>query len=328
MRRATAAALLTLVGLVSWGQPPLHADYDPLKLEAYSPTHHDLTVQDQARNRDIPIRVYLPKSKEPAPVILYSHGLGGSRTNNAFLAKHWTARGYVAVFLQHPGSDESVWKEAKLGDRLAAMRQAASGENLILRLKDVPAVLDQLEVWNRQPDHPLAGRLDLKRIGMSGHSFGAQTTQGVSGQTFPLGKSFTDPRIKAALAFSPSPPKVGDVKKAFGQVKIPWMLMTGTKDDAMSIVDTPPADRLKVFPALPPGSKYELVLDEADHLAFGEARINLGKQPRNPNHHRAILALSTAFWDAYLRDDRAARDWLDGDGPRRILEPKDSWKKK
>lgn len=25
------------------------------------------------------------------------------------------------------------------------------------------------------------------------------------------------------------------------------------------------------------------------------------KQTRNPNHHRVILALSTAFWDAFLR---------------------------
>ena len=36
---------------------------------------------------------------------------------------------------------------------------------------------------------------------------------------------------------------------------------------------------------------------------------------RNPNHHRSILALTTAFWDAYLRDDARGKAWLDGDGP-------------
>lgn len=328
MRTASWATPLAFVCLLGLGQPALHADYDPLKVERFTPTHEDLTVQDTARKRDIPIRVYLPKSNQPAPVILFSHGLGGSRTNNAYLANHWTARGYVTVFLQHPGSDESVWKDVKLADRLPAIRKAANGENLILRLKDVPAVLDQLEAWNGQAGHQLAGRLDLKRIGMSGHSFGAQTTQGVAGQTFPVGKPFTEPRIKAALAFSPSPPKVGDVNKAFSQVKIPWLLMTGTKDDAMTIVDTTPADRLKVFPALPAGGKYELVLYEADHLAFAERGSLLSKEPRNPNHQRAILAISTAFWDAYLRGDKAARDWLDGDGPRRVLEANDTWKKK
>jgi hypothetical protein len=35
-------------------------------------------------------------------------------------------------------------------------------------------------------------------------------------------------------------------------------------------------------------------------------------EPRNPNHHRVILALSTAFWDAYLRNDASALAWLNG----------------
>jgi len=47
--------------------------------------------------------------------------------------------------------------------------------------------------------------LDLNRIGMSGHSFGAVTTQNVSGQRTPFGPAlFTDQRIKAALAMSPN----------------------------------------------------------------------------------------------------------------------------
>ena len=42
---------------------------------------------------------------------------------------------------------------------------------------------------------------------MSGHSFGAVTTEAVSGEALPIsGKKFTDPRIKAALVFSPSAP--------------------------------------------------------------------------------------------------------------------------
>lgn len=69
----------------------------------------ELTVADAARNRELPILVYLPAGKTTAPVVLFSHGLGGS-AGSAFLGKHWAARGYVCVFLQHPGSDTSVWK--------------------------------------------------------------------------------------------------------------------------------------------------------------------------------------------------------------------------
>jgi predicted dienelactone hydrolase len=116
--------------------------------------------------------------------VLFSHGLGGSREGPAFLGEHWAGRGYLAVFLQHPGSDESVRKDVSPGQRLRAMEQAASARNFLLRARDVPAVLDQLERWNRSPGHPLVGRMDLGRIGMSGHSFGAVTTQAVSGQSF------------------------------------------------------------------------------------------------------------------------------------------------
>ena len=80
------------------------------------------------------------------------------------------------------------------------------------------------------------------------------------------------------------------------------------------------ASRLGVFPVLPPGNKYELVLEGAEHSAFGDRPLPGDKEPRNPNHHRAILALSTAFWDAYLRGDAAAKAWLDGAGPRTVLE--------
>ena len=76
-------------------------------------------------------------------------GLGGSCEGSAYLGQHWAGRGYVAVFLQHPGSDSAVWQDQAPAKRLQAMREAASAKNFILRVKDVPALLDQLERWNR-----------------------------------------------------------------------------------------------------------------------------------------------------------------------------------
>ena len=304
--------------------------YDPLRLPAaFAPAATNLTVRDADRGRDLPVRVYLPAATNAAPVVLFSHGLGGSRENSPYLGRHWSARGYAVVFVQHPGSDESVWKDQPArGERLKTLRDAASAKNLALRVKDIPGVLDQLARWNEAKDHPLCGRLDLSKVGMCGHSFGAHTTQAVSGQRFPLGiVSGTDGRVKAAIAFSPSAPRRGSAARAFGGVSIPWLLMTGTKDTSF-INDTAAESRLKVFPALPPGHKYELVLDGAEHSAFGDRPLPGDQEARNPNHHRAILALSTAFWDAYLRGDAAACGWLDGAGARGVLEPKDRWQRK
>jgi len=304
-------------------------DYDPLAVPAQVASRVvDLTVMDLERQRDIPVRVYLPQAVTPAPAILFSHGLGGSREGSAYLGRHWAGRGYAVVFLQHPGSDSSVWKGKPVAQRMRAMREAANGRNFMLRVRDVSAVLDQLEQWNKAAGHVLAERLNPSKTGMSGHSFGAVTSQAVSGQRTVGGKAiFRDGRIAAALILSPSSPRRCTPQEAFGEISLPWMLMTGTKDTA-AIGEVDMQSRLAVFPALPPGGKYELVLFGAEHSAFTDRALPGDTGPRNPNHHRIILALSTAFWDAYLQKDTAAREWLDGDGPKTVLGMRDTWQMK
>ena len=309
------------------------AEYDPLRIsDSVKSTRLDLAVMDAQRQREIPLRVFLPATSVPAPVLLFSHGLGGTREGNPYLGEHWSARGYVVVFIQHHGSDDAVWKGMHAERRMASIRQAASIENALLRFKDVSVVIDQLEKWQRSGDsaesRQLTGRLDLGRLGMSGHSFGAVTTQAVSGQRSAKGDiSFTDPRIKAAVIMSPNAPRAGDAKKAFAEVRIPWLLMTGTRDVA-PVGDATMELRLAVFPALPPDGKYELVLDGAEHNAFGDRALPGEHRPRNPNHHRVILGLSTAFWDAWLCNNVSARVWLDGSGALSLLESGDRWQKK
>ena len=322
MSRTFALLILSLVM-----SSRLWADYNPLLTTDVKTEQVDLGVKDAKRSREIPIRVYLPADKKAAPVVLFSHGLGGNREGSAFLGKHWASRGYVTVFLQHPGSDDSVWKDLPIAQRMAALKKAAGLKEFLLRVQDVPAVLDQLEVWNKDAAHTLAGRFDLNHVGMSGHSFGAVTTQAVSGQVAPLIKGFTDSRIQAAVVMSPSGPANGNTKQAFGSVKIPWMLLTGTKD-SNPINGADAKTRLIVFPDLPPGSKYQLVLDNAEHSAFTERALPGETERRNPNHHRAMLAVTTAFWDAYLRDDKEARQWLDSDAVRSVLEKDDQWQTK
>ena len=327
--RTPRASLIAVLSLACAAAIAAKPQYDPLRVTSDQKIETlDRVVDDQSRQRQIPLRIYLPAGRAAAPVVLFSHGLGGSRENNPYLGNHWAARGYAVVFLQHPGSDADVWRDVPQEQRRAALREAADLQNFMLRVRDVPAVLDQLGKWNATRTNALAGRLDLEHVGMSGHSFGAITTQAVSGQQFLGGRrSFTDPRIKAAIMMSPNAPRRGDASAAFGSVQLPWLLMTGTNDTAI-IGDATVESRRGVFPALPAGGKYELVLDKAEHSAFSDRALPGDQQPRNPNHHRAILALSTAFWDANLRNDAAARDWLDGAGPRAVLEPEDRWQRK
>ena len=148
--------------------------YNPLVIpeSAKSPVLEpiDLTIGDSKHKRQIPIRVYLPPDKTPSPVVLFSHGLGGSREGSGYLGRHWAGRGYTVIFLQHPGSDAAVWRDAPMRRRMQSLKSAANVQNFKSRVDDVHMVLDRLEVLNTDSESPLSGRLDMKRVGMSGHS--------------------------------------------------------------------------------------------------------------------------------------------------------------
>ena len=284
---------------------------------------------DQQRKRTVPIKVYLIKSDAAKPVILFSHGLGGSRENNPYLGRYWAEAGFVAVFMQHHGSDERVWKEAAAGQRFAKLKQAAGAQSFMDRCKDVPFVIDQLELWQKQEQHGLEGQMDLDHIGLSGHSFGAVTTISVSGVTYPMNIDLEEKRIDAFLAMSPQPGKTGNIKKKFASVAKPVLCMTGTKDGSPIEPSLKPSDRQKVYTALPAGDKYQLVLFEAEHHAFGDHESkNYGK--RNETHHPAIQQISLKFWQAYLQDDEAAKQWLQSQKPimETGLSDKDTWQSK
>jgi len=300
--------------------------YQPLLNTRATAAMIDTGFIDETREREIPLLLYLPESQQPRPVILFSHGLGGSRFSSEYLGEHWSSRGYVGVFMQHRGSDSSILQGVPADQILAVMNAAGSAANSIARIEDVSAVIEQLYLWNADSTHELFGRLNLDRIGMSGHSYGARTTQSVSGEDLTwIGPETRDPRIKAALPLSPSSPTGADLEAIFAGAVIPWLVMTGTLDTSV-VGNTTVEDRLAVYPALPPGGKYELVFFEGEHHAFSDGPLRSNQNPRNPNHHPAIMSLSTAFWDAWLLGYPDARRWLDGEGARSMLEPMDSWR--
>jgi len=102
--------------------------------------------------------------------------------------------------------------------------------------------------------------------------------------------------------------------------------MTGTKDTAI-IGDADVASRLAGFLPCPRAASTNSFW-RGRTLAFSDRALPGDQEKRNPNHHRAILALSTAFWDAWLRGDAEARAWLDGTGPSTVLEELDRWQRK
>jgi predicted dienelactone hydrolase len=279
--------------------------------------------KDASRQRPVPVKIYAPATGPgPFPVIVFSHGLGGSREGYKYLGRHWASYGYVAVHVEHLGSDIAAFTKRPRGRLLANMgadaRESMTGpQNAVARPLDVRFVLDRLEKLN-QGGSPLAHRLDLSKIGMAGHSFGAWTTLVVAGQR--IGRevasgsnpSYADPRVKAAIAMSASIPRKGeDFDSAFGAIHIPVLHMTGTLDDS-PLGETKAAERRIPYDHIHGADQYLVTFTGGDHMIFSGRLANVSERAaRDAVFQDLILQGTTAFWDAYLKGDAAAKSWLE-----------------
>jgi predicted dienelactone hydrolase len=283
----------------------------------YSAT--DFLWHDASRNRDVPARIYAPLSGGPYPVIIFSHGLGGSDKGYAYLGEYWAAHGYISVHVQHPGSDTSaLWPP---GGMKSAMKNP---QNYIDRPKDISFAIDQVTALNATPGD-WHGKFDLKWIGVAGHSFGAYTTMAIAGAnvTTPSGEveKFGDSRVKAVIAMSTPPVKGQD----FSGVHIPALHLTGT-DDQILIVrnDTVAARRIPFDQAKGPDT-YLIIFTGANHMTFSgrEGLLESDEQKqRDDVLHPEICQVTTTFWNAYLKGKQNAGQWLAQGGLKKWIDGK------
>ena len=82
----------------------------------------DIDWKDGARERTLPLKIRVPEGDARVPLVIFSHGLGGSRDGGKAWGEHWSGNGYLVIHVQHPGSDESLWKG--LGDGAPKQRMA------------------------------------------------------------------------------------------------------------------------------------------------------------------------------------------------------------
>ncbi|MFM9862581.1 MAG: alpha/beta hydrolase family protein [Micropepsaceae bacterium] len=269
---------------------------------------------DAARsNRVVPYKIYVPQgATAPAPVVIFSHGLGGNRDGAVYLLNHLAENGYVAVAVQHPGSDtKAVFPGGTVNQ--AGLRDAISPGAAADRFRDIPFAIDELTTMNAN-DARLKGRMDMSKVGLSGHSYGAITTLALAGQGFGPGGgfSFADDRLKAAIAYSPSKPRQGDPAQVFSGIRMPTFHMTGTRDENPLDPSEPAANRIVPYRSIANGDKYLIVFEGGDHMIFSGRSFQGGPRPQDPRFHAWIQKASLAFWDTYLRGNAEAKTYLTG----------------
>jgi hypothetical protein len=88
--------------------------------------------------------------------------------------------------------------------------------------------------------------------------------------------------------------------------------MTGSLDRGAGEQD--PEWRKIPFERSQPGDKYHVFIQGANHMSFVSAKTLLpARAARNESILGYTNSASLAFWDAYLKADRAARSYLQSD---------------
>lgn len=199
-----------------------------------------------------------PIAAGPFPLVLWSHGRGGTRLAYALLCEALAGRGYVVIAPEHTGDTLADWL---LG---TAVDDDTNGTN---RVADARFVLDALLDGGGQL-HGIGTRVDQRRVAAAGHSYGGYTALSLASG------AQAHPRVRAAAglqALTRSLPK-----QVFEGIEVPTLLVTGSKD-----ATTPPstdADRAWAKLAAQPAWRVDIEL--AGHQGCSDVGLYLDLAPQ------------------------------------------------
>ncbi|WP_407317996.1 chlorophyllase [Isoptericola halotolerans] len=275
-----------------------------------------------APGRPVPleVRVSAPASGMDLPVVLFSHGNGWNLDGYAPLTAFWASRGFVVIQPTHLDSRRngfgfdhpvfpSIWTE---------------------RIADLTRILDQIDtVVSAVPG--LAGRVDTSRVGVTGHSWGAQTAQSLLGARIfdeggRVGRDRSDSRVTAGILFAATG-VAGDHLAPFAQENFPFMRPSFGELTTPTLVVAGDRDQSKMSSRGPdwftdpythsPGATDLLTLYGAEHSLGGIVGYEVAETTdEDPGRVAVVQRMSTAYLRTALRGEGdhwpAARDVLKG----------------
>ncbi|MDH5287915.1 MAG: hypothetical protein OEX23_14925 [Betaproteobacteria bacterium] len=255
-------------------------------------------VPRMQRGAEAPI---LPDGASRWPVVLFSHGYGGSPLSTGYLDAMavFASHGYVVVAPFHGDPRYAVLSFDDLGSvifSLANFERYTAMQST--RPLSMSAALDLLLAHPHWRD-----RIDPARVGGFGASQGGETlmlmggaalTTSIAGASRPVG---ADARLKGAVGYVPYfgqrvLPAFGRDNRGTAGVRLPYLAISGTADTTAPIGPVEQGmERLA-------GSRGLVALEGVTH----------GFDARSAGD---IFTWSLAWLDAFARDDRPARARLD-----------------
>jgi predicted dienelactone hydrolase len=298
-----------------------------------------LQLFDKSRQREMDVLLVQPQRwrEGKTPVIIFSHGLASRPDDFEDDAKQLASYGYVVALPRHSGSDFNQMQEMLQG----FSREIFKVDEFINRPLDVSYVIDELEKRNRGEFN---GRLNLKNVGVMGHSFGGYTALAVAGAALDfetletscgrriLGPNlslllqcralelprqsynFRDQRVTSALVINPVTSAVFGAK-GLSNITIPVFLAAGSSDPA-----TPAAiEQLKAFVWINTDDKYFGLVEGQAHVNFskldGQMKAVLDSLPDLTLPNQQVIdtygnAFLVAFAEVYTAQNEQFRPYL------------------
>jgi len=225
------------------------------------------------------------------PVLVFSPGFGATPTMYTVQLEELASQGYVVVGINYPYS--SVATAFLDGKTVTINPKFNASANFPVWVQDQIFVLNQLEALNaNDPDKLLTGKLDLKHIGIFGHSLGGGTAIKVATQ---------DSRVGAVL--SEDSPALGN--RIDKSVEQPFLMMESEHNVDANVTVYQQAK----------GPAYDLAMNTFEHDNFGDLAFWPGIEPLKSasalgaivpaRSNQIVNAYILAFFDKYLRGKAA-----------------------
>ncbi len=307
-------------------------------------TQKTLTLIDPKRDRKLLVDIYIPtplntvkRGKSNAiPVIIISHGLAANRTSFGYLGQHLASHGFFVALPQHPGSDTNqlqAWLSGQASDGFQV-------SEFIDRPLDIQFLLDELERLNTTEFN---SQLNLEKVGVAGHSFGAYTALAVGGAELDFNNlkkectsafnsvnlaqifqcralelpqekyQFRDERVQAIFIMNPVNNSIFG-QQSLSQIQIPVFWKTSGKDNVAPVA----WEQVRSYTWLTTPDKYFLLAEGDHHIYLNLTAMNqsvsaslkeiVAPVPEPVNDY--IRAFSLAFFEVYIDQDPTYQPYL------------------